>query len=223
MRKKNEDQLATAIAATEAREAAYKNKPRAFVIKEPVVGFSSASGSSELDTPHGAWQLLDSYATIDTLDREDETKTAVCADPSKTAVVTEDPATRDSHVDATVAHTSPLNRLPTVLQRQSQSQSLQDKTANEPVATATFAECVKQSPDLQRSCINVKEEEPQQAQPQIGKNPRRKKKLQKLLKSRRQKSKRKKRKQNLQTQAVIPLISSVAPAVASAVAVARQV
>ena len=102
MRKNNEDQLATAIAATETREAAYKNKPKAFVIKEPVVGFSSASGSAELDTPHGAWQLLDSDATIDTSEREDETKTAVCADTSKTAAVAEDPATRDSHMDAAV-------------------------------------------------------------------------------------------------------------------------
>ena len=104
MRKQNEDQLATAIAATEAREAAYKNKPKAFVIKEPVVGFRSASGSSELDTRHGAWQLLDSDATIDTYEREDETKTAVCADTSKTAAVAEDPATRDSHMDPAVAH-----------------------------------------------------------------------------------------------------------------------
>ncbi len=142
MRNKNEDQLATAIAATETREAAYKNKPKAFVIKEPVVGVSSASGSAELDTPHGAWQLLDSDATIDTYEREDETKTAVCADTSKTAAVAEDPAMRDSHMDATDAHTSPL----------------------EPVATATFAECVKQSPDLQRSCISEKEVEPQDMQ-----------------------------------------------------------
>ena len=94
--------MATAIAATEAREAAYKNKPKAFMIKEPVVVFSSASGSAELDMPHGAWQLLSDNDS--TSDSEDETKTPVCADTSKTAAVSEDPATRDSHMDPAVAH-----------------------------------------------------------------------------------------------------------------------
>jgi len=158
----------TAVAATEAKEAAFKKKPKSFMLKDPVVVFSSASGSGGLDMIGGAWQLLsahDSAPSIATAtsDSEDETTTPVCAHTSKTAAVAaEDPATRDSHMDAAVAHMSPLHRIHMVTQ--SQSQSSQDKIANEPVATTTFAECVNQSLDLQRSCISPKDSSPPEVQ-----------------------------------------------------------
>ena len=84
-RKDSAEHFALAVAVTEAREAAYQRKPKTFMIKEPVVVFSSASGSAELDMPHGAWQLLSDNDS--TSDSEDETKTPVCADTSKTAAV----------------------------------------------------------------------------------------------------------------------------------------
>ena len=142
-RKDSAEHFALAVAVTEAREAAYQRKPKAFMIKEPVVVFSSASGSAELDMPHGAWQLLSDNDS--TSDSEEETTTPVCADTSQPAAVAEDPATRDTHMDPEVAH------MVTCLQRLGG----QYKTANEPVATSTFAECVQQSLDLQ------KEAEPQ--------------------------------------------------------------